>query len=584
MEKLQEYRHSVAHLLAAAVLELYPDVKRAIGPAIDNGFYYDFEFVNPISDDNLRKIEKKMRSLLSTWDTFSKQEVSILEAKKVFAKNPYKLELIEEFSKDGQKLTLYKSGEYVDLCKGGHVPSAKDIKSDSFKLTHTTMAYWRGDENKKQLTRIYGLAFFSKQELNDYIVMMAEAKKRDHTVLGEKLELFTHFDLVGKGLPIWLPKGEIIREEIEKFAIEVENKQGYFRVATPHIAKKELFLKSGHLPFYEDSMYPAMKMDDGEYYLKAMNCPFHHLIYSKKQRSYRDLPFRIAEYGTCYRNELSGALTGLLRVRILRMNDAHIYCTLPQIENEIKTLIKMSNYYFKTFGLEDYWFRLSLGDSSNKKKYIGEPKIWKSCEDNLRKVLVNSKVKFVEEKDEAAFYGPKIDVQFKNVYGREETLSTIQLDFAAKTRFGLTYIDKNGSKNNEVFVIHRAPLSVHERFMAFLIEHYAGKFPLWLAPEQVRFVTISDKFNGYADMVAEKLRKNKVRVHVDSRAESIGKKVREAQVSYIPLIVTVGEKEATNETLAIRTLDGKVKFGMKVDEFILKVTSLIESRELKVDV
>lgn len=581
---IESYRHSLAHLLAAAVLELYPGTKRAIGPAIENGLYYDFEFKEPVSDDKLREIEKKMRSILPSWDKFEKKDVSKDEAKKLFKDNPYKLELIDEFSKKGEKLTLYVSGSYIDLCKGGHINSAKEIKSDSFKLTHTAGAYWRGDSKNIQLTRIYGLAFASKKELDDHLRMMEEAKKRDHTVLGEKLELFAHFDLIGKGLPVWLPKGEIVRNEIEKFAIETENRAGYERVSTPNLAKKELFLKSGHLPYYEDTMYPGMKMDDGTYYLKAMNCPLHHLIYTRKPRSYREMPIRLAEYGTCYRNELSGTLTGLLRVRILRMNDAHIYCTREQIDDEIRKVVKMVVSYLEVFGLDNYWFRLSLGDPKNRKKYIDEPENWKHCEDILRKCLKGLNVKFVEAIGEAAFYGPKIDIQFRNVWGREETLSTIQLDFAAKGRFSLNYVDATGNKNPDVFVIHRAPLSTHERFVAILIEHYAGKFPLWLAPEQVRIVTISDKFNEYAEEIASKLRKNNVRVEVDKRAESIGKKVREAQISYVPLIVTVGEKEAESSTLAVRTLDGNVKFGMKIDEFILKITGIIENRELKVDI
>lgn len=581
---MEGYRHSLAHLLAAAVLELYPDAKRAIGPAIENGFYYDFEFKEPISDDKLREIEKKMRSILPSWDRFEKKEVSKEEAKKLFKGNEYKLELIDEFSKEGKKLTVYKSGNYIDLCKGSHVENAKNIKSDSFKLTHTAGAYWRGDSKNIQLTRIYGLGFASKKELDSYLNMMEEAKKRDHTVLGEKLELFAHFDLIGKGLPVWLPKGEIIRNEIEKFAVETENKAGYERVSTPNLAKKELFLKSGHLPYYEETMYPGMKMDDGTYYLKAMNCPLHHLIYTRKPRSYREMPVRLAEYGTCYRNELSGTLTGLLRVRILRMNDAHIYCTKEQIEDEIRKVVKMVVSYLKVFGLDNYWFRLSLHDPKNRKKYIDEPENWKHCEDILRKCLKGLNVKFTEAVGEAAFYGPKIDIQFKNVWGREETLSTIQLDFAAKSRFDLNYVDTTGNKNPDVFVIHRAPLSTHERFVAILIEHYAGKFPLWLAPEQVRIVTVSDKSNEYAEEIASKLRKNNVRVELDNRTESIGKKVREAQISYIPLIVTIGEKETESNTLAVRTLDGNVRFGMKVDEFILKVSSLIEGRELKVDI
>ena len=539
-EGLDVLRHSVAHLLAAAVLELHPDAKRTIGPAIENGFYYDFEFSNPISEEDLPKIEAKMREILPAWDQFTRSEHTPAEAKKEFHNNPFKIELIEEFSKDGKKLSFYKSGNYTDLCRGGHVSSMKKVKAESFKLTKLAGAYWRGSEKNQMLTRIYGLAFATKKELDEYLKQQEEAEKRDHKKLGREMELFMTHELVGKGLPIWLPKGEIIKREIENFAVDTERKAGYQRVSTPILAKKDLYIKSGHIPYFQESMFPEMVLDDGTYYLKAMNCPHHHLIYGHKTRSYRDLPLRISEYGVCHRYELSGTLAGLLRVRMLTMNDAHIYCRKDQIESEFEGVIKLVVGYYKSFGLENYYFRLSLWDPNNKEKFISEPENWEYTENVLRDVLKKNNVKFVEAKGEAAFYGPKIDIQLKAVTGREETISTIQLDFAAKKKFGLKYADKDNTENNEVYVIHRAPLSTHERFMAFLIEQYAGRFPLWLSPVQIRILTVADRFNDYANKLKEEFEKNNLRVEIDSTAESIGKKVFEAQNEKIPLIITVG--------------------------------------------
>ncbi len=576
MSNLEEIRHSCAHLLAAAVMKLWPDTKRTIGPPTEEGFYYDFDFTHPLTEEDLPKIEKKMREILPTWKNFERTEVTKEQAKKEFVDNPYKLELIDEFSSQGQKLTLYKSGDYVDLCRGGHVNNPKE-ELKNFKLLKLAGAYWRGDSKNKMLTRIYATAFPTKTELEEHLNQIEEAKKRDHKVLGEQLELYMIHELVGKGLPIWLPKGDIIKREIEKFAIETEEKYGYVRVSTPHLAKEELFMKSGHLPHYEKTMYPKMVMDDGTYYLKAMNCPIHHLIYNKGIRSYRELPLRIAEYGTVYRNELSGTLAGLLRVRMLSMNDAHIYCTKDQIESEIESLITMVSDYFKIFGLKDYHFRLSLWDPSNKEKYIDEPDNWKHAEEALRKILKKLNINFVEAKDEAAFYGPKIDIQYKVVTGREETMSTIQLDFAAKKRFELRYIDKNNTFNNEVFVIHRAPLSTHERFVAFLIEHYAGKFPLWLSPVQVAIMPVTDRHNEYAKELYDELVKNKIRVELDDRSESIGKKVRDSVGKKINYLITVGDREVESGKLAVRTRDNKIiEIGRR--EFIDKILEEIKNK------
>ncbi len=575
---IDRIRHSTAHVLAQAVRGLFPGVKLGIGPVIENGFYYDFDNIE-VTEEDIPKIEERMNKIINEKQVFKKAKKNRKESQKILKGQKYKLELLKEL-KDNE-ITFYQNGDFIDLCKGPHVNSTGEIKA--FKITHLAGAYWKGDSSNKMLTRVYGVAFQTPKELKKYLVMREEAEKRNHIKLGRELEIFMISEIAGKGLPLWLPKGNIIKEEIEQLAKETEKTHGYVRVTTPHLAKKELFEKSGHLPYYADSMYPEMKMDDGSYYLKAMNCPHHHLIYNHKLRSYRELPLRIAEYGTCYRNELSGTLAGLLRVRMLNMNDAHIYCTKDQIEKEIESLIKMVEKYYKLFGLKDYWYRLSKGDSRNKKKYIDEPENWRVSEKAIRNVLKKLKVKFEEVEDEAAFYGPKIDIQFTAVSGREESMSTIQLDFAAKSRFNLKYQDQNGKENNEVFVIHRAPLSVHERFMAFLIEQYAGHFPLWLAPEQIRIVTITDKNVKYAKELAKELKSYNIRVEVDDRSERIPKKVRDAQVDKIPILVTVGDKEVSNKTVAIRTSDGKVKFGLNKNKFIEKIIKIRDDRSLKIN-
>ena len=521
-----------------------------------------------------------MRDLLPKWESFEKSEVNKKEALKVFESNEFKKELIEEFAEEGQKLTLYKSGNFIDLCRGGHVDNpSKEIDRKAFKLTHIAGAYWRGDSKKPQLTRIYGVAFKTPEQLQEHLERMQRAEKFNHKKLGEEMELFAQFEQVGKGLIVWLPKGEILRREIEKLAIEIEEKAGYKRVTTPLLAKKQLFEQSGHLPYYADSMYPPMVMDDGEYYLKAMNCPLHHLIFSKGVRSYKELPLRLAEYGIVHRNELSGTLNGLLRVRGMNQNDAHIYCTKDQMGQEIESVLSMIKEYFELFGLKDYYFRLSLGDPEEKDKFIEEPESWAFSEDILRKLLVKLDFKFVEAKGEAAFYGPKIDVQFKNVFGREETMSTVQLDFIAKDRFTLHYDDDKGKQNGEVFVIHRAPLSTHERFIAFLIEHYAGRFPLWLNPVGVKVMTVTDDNKAFAEDVVNKIKAAGVRVELDDRSESIGKKVRTAIKEKANYMITIGDKEVEKKTLAVRDREGKVEFGVDLKSFVKKLAEELSSRK-----
>ena len=581
MEKsqLDNLRHSCAHLLAKAVLELWPGSHNAIGPSIENGFYQDFDMGEvKISEEDLPKIEKKMREILPTWKQFTFTEVSLDEAVKLFKKNPYKIELAKEFAGEGKKLSTNNPGDFLDLCKMGHCEHPnKDLKH--FKLLSVAGAYWRGSEKNKMLTRIYGTCFPTKEELDKYLWQLEEAKKRDHRKLGKELELFFIDEVVGKGLVMWLPKGTIIRNLIEDLAKKMEEEAGYVRVVTPHIAKEELFITSGHLPYFKDSMYPPMVMDDGTYYLKAMNCPHHHRIFLHGIRSYRELPLRLAEYGTCYRNELSGTLSGLLRVRAMAMNDAHIYCRKDQIKEEFAAVLKLTINYFKLFGLKDYWFRLSKWDPKHSEKYINEPENWEYAEQVIREVMTEMKLPFKEVENEAAFYGPKVDVQFRSVVGKEESMSTIQLDFAAKKRFNLTYIDENGQPNNEVFVIHRAPLSVHERFLAFLIEQYAGKFPLWLSPVQVELLPVSDNQLEKAYEIEKEFKKKGIRAHVNSQQLTLGKKIRLAALQKVPYMGIIGQKEveASELSLSVRTREG-VDSGMQpVTLFINTLIQTIEN-------
>lgn len=578
VEYLANLRHSCAHLLAAAVMDLFPFTHRTIGPSIENGFYFDFEFQQPITEDDLPKLEAKMHEIVKSWKGFERQDLSEKEAKDEYPGNQYKHELIEEFSEHGKKkISFYKSGEYRDLCKGGHVEHP-DQELKFFKLTSIAGAYWKGSEKNPMLTRIYGTIWPSQDELDAYLLQQEEAKKRDHRKLGRELELYFIDEMVGKGLVMWLPKGTILRDQVEALAKEKEQEAGYQRVASPHIAREELFLTSGHLPYYKDSMYPPMEMDDGTYYMKAMNCPHHHRMFLFRPRSYREFPIRFAEYGTVYRNELSGTLQGLLRVRGMGMNDAHIYIRKDQIKEEFKKVMELTMNYFKIFGLENYWFRLSKWSKDHPEKYIDEPENWEYSEGMLREVLEEMKVKFVEVEDEAAFYGPKVDVQFKSVIGREETMSTIQLDFMAKKRFGLSYVDTDGKENGEVFVIHRAPLSTHERFMAFLIEHFAGAFPLWLSPVQVAIVPISQDQHEYAAKVQAELEKEGIRVEVLAEAESMQNRIRKAAGQKIPYILVVGKKELEDSSVAVRQRGSKDSRVMKIEEFAKQVKQENETR------
>ena len=580
--KIEHNRHTLAHLLASAVLELYPGTKNTIGPAIDDGFYYDFEFPTGVklSDKDLPALEKKMKGNLKSWTKFTHKEVSEKEAKDIFKDNPYKIELIEEIIKKGEKITLYTCGNFTDLCRGGHCENpANEIPHDSFKLNRVAGAYWRGSEDNAMLTRIYGLAFETKLALDDYETMRIEAEKRDHRKLGKEMSLFTFDEDVGAGLPLWMPNGTAIVEELEKLAKETEFAGGYLRVRTPNLAKESMYKKSGHLPYYEESMFPPMEYEGGKYYLKAMNCPHHHKIFDAEPRTYKQLPMRLAEYGTCYRHEKSGELFGLMRVRMLEMNDAHIYCTEDQFADEFRAVNEMYLHYFKIFGVQKYVMRLSTHDPKRLgEKFVNDPVLWKKTEDMVRNVLIESKIPYIEVPNEAAFYGPKIDVQVWSAIGREFTLATNQVDFAVPARFGLTYKDSDG-KEQTPLCIHRAPLGTHERFIGFLIEHYGGNFPLWLAPTQVKIIPVGDAHHAKAVEIHDILRKQMVRVDVDLSDEGFGKKVRQAKTSRAPYFIIIGDKDLAVNKVTLESRDAGQIGQLDQQEVIDRIISEIKARE-----
>ena len=576
-EGKQTFWHSSAHLLAEALEALYPGVKFGIGPAIDSGFYYDIDLGDhKFSSDDFAKLEATMLELARQENAYVRKEVSKAEALAYFTQkgDPYKLELIQDLT-DGE-ITLYEQGNFTDLCKGPHLPNTGFIKA--VKLLNLAGAYWRGDEKNKQLTRIYGITFPKKSELDAHMLMLEEAKKRDHRLLGKELEIFAFDDDIGPGLPLWLPKGAAIIELLEGFAKKTEKDAGYMRVKSPHIAKESLYIKSGHLPYYKDRMFPPMELDGVNYYLKAMNCPHHHKIFAATPKSYRDLPVRYAEYGTCYRYEQTGELFGLMRVRSLQMNDAHIYCTKAQFEAEFKAVNELYLKYFKVFGIDKYVMRFSKHDPKKLgQKYINSPELWKETEDMVRSVLVNANIPFVEVEDEAAFYGPKIDIQVYSAIGREFTLATNQVDFAQAERFDLYFINEKSEKERPL-IIHRAPLSTHERFIGFLLEHYAGKFPLWLNPEQVIVLPISEKFQEYSEKLLNVLKKHDIRALIDDRSEKTGKKIRDAELKRVPLMLIIGEKEQTDNTVTVRKQGGEDLGSMSVEAFVAYVNAEIEKQ------
>lgn len=569
--------HSSAHLMAEAVESMFPGVKFWVGPPVENGFYYDMDLGDKkMSEEDLVALEKKMNELAKQNSSYIRKEIPKAEAVKYFSDkgDEYKLDLLSGLN-DGE-ITFYSQGNFTDLCRGPHIPNTSFIKA--IKLTSIAGAYWKGDEKNKMLTRLYGVTYPSQKELDEYLLMLEEAKKRDHRKLGKELGIYTMDDDVGQGLILWMPNGTIIIEELEKLAKETETAAGYKRVVTPHIAKEKMYITSGHLPYYADSMYPPMEMDGEKYYLRSMNCPHHHKIYAAEPKSYRDLPYRIAEYGTVYRYEQSGELFGLMRVRCLHMNDAHIYCTKEQFNDEFRAVNDMYLKYFKIFGIEKYVMRLSLHTPEKLGiKYVNEPELWKETETMVRNVLTESNIPFVEVKDEAAFYGPKIDVQIYSAIGREFTLATNQVDFSQGRSFKLEYTDQS-NKVETPLIIHRAPLGTHERFIGFLLEKYAGKFPLWLAPVQVKVLPISDKFLDYAKSVSDKLKKADIRSEVDDRGEKIGKKIRDAEMMKVPYMLVVGEKEVNENKVAVRK-QGKGDAGVKgVEEFIVSAVEEIKNR------
>ena len=570
--------HSSAHLLAEAVEATFPGVKFWVGPAIDKGFYYDMDLGGRhISEEELVSLEKKMDELSKKNSEYIRKEISKTDAVAYFTEkgDEYKLDLLSGLQ-DGE-ITFYTQGNFTDLCRGPHIPHTGLIKA--IKLTSIAGAYWKGDEKNKQLTRIYGVSFPNQKELDDHLLMLEEAKKRDHRKLGKELGIFTFDDDVGPGLPLWMPNGTIVIEELEKLAKETEQSAGYKRVVTPHIAKESMYLTSGHLPYYQDSMYPPMELEGVKYYLKAMNCPHHHKIFSAESRSYKDLPLRLAEYGTCYRYEQSGELFGLMRVRCLHMNDAHIYCSKDDFAKEFRAVNDMYIKYFNIFGIDKYVMRLSLHDPAKLgQKYINEPELWRETEEMVRQVLIDSKIPYVEVPDEGAFYGPKIDVQIWSAIGREFTLATNQVDFAQGRRFGLQYTNRDNQSETPL-IIHRAPLGTHERFIGFLLEHYAGKFPLWLAPVQVKVLSISEKFNAYASEVTQALLNAGIRAELDDRGEKIGKKIRDTELLKIPYMFVIGEKEQNEGLVAVRR-QGKGDAGQSpISEIITTLTSEIQHRQ-----
>ena len=570
--------HSTAHLLAMAVKELYPKAKIAIGPALEDRFYYDIDFPNSISEEDLPKIEKKMKELSKVNHKVKRHELSQKDALVRFQElnEDYKTEIISEINPN-DTISAYEQGNFIDLCRGPHVPNTGKIKY--FKLLSTAGAYWRGDESNKMLQRIYGTAWFDKKDLNKFLFRLEEAKKRDHRKLGKQLKIF-HFDEeIGPGLPLWLPNGTIILDELENLAKVTENKAGYKRVRTPHLTKGDLYERSGHLSHYKDSMYPAMEMDGFNYYVKPMNCPHHHKIFSSEPRSYRELPLRLAEYGTCYRYEKSGQLFGLMRVRSMQMNDAHIYCTEEQFKDEFIAVCNMYLRYFEIFGIEKYQMRLSLHNEEGLgKKYVNSPKLWKKTENSVREALKDGKFNFVEVPGEAAFYGPKIDVQVWSAIGREFTLATNQVDFAVPEKFNLKYVNSDGVEDTPL-CIHRAPLSTHERFVGFLIEHFGGDFPLWLAPIQVIIIPISEKYFDYSNKVNNLLLDNQIRVEFDKRAEKVGAKIRDAELMKIPVMLILGEKEQSSDSVSVRRKHIGDLGQQSLGDLVLSLTDEINKKD-----
>ena len=595
MSPLEELRHSGSHILATAILRLFPEAKLDIGPPTDTGFYYDIDLDHKLTAEDLVKLETEMKKIADENQPFVRKEVSREEAETIIrerGQERYKLGRLADIPA-GEKISFYQNGEFMDLCAGTHVRYSSKLKA--FKLLSIAGAYHRGDEKNKQLQRIYGTAFPTKDELTQYLENLELAKARDHRKLGKELQLFT-FDTedVGPGLPLWLPKGTVLIEELEALAKETEFAAGYQRVRTPHIARESLYLTSGHLPYYAESMFPPMILPDTDggspgsegdkYYLKAMNCPHHHKLFGALPRSYRDLPLRMAEYGTCYRYEQSGELLGLMRVRSMQMNDAHIYCTEEQFAAEFRAVNEMYLKYFNIFGLGKYQMRFSTHDPAKLgQKFVNEPELWKKTEGMVRQVLVESGINFVEVPNEAAFYGPKIDVQVWSAIGREFTIATNQVDFAVPARFGLEYVTADNTKATPL-CIHRAPLGTHERFIGFLIEHFAGDFPVWLAPEQVRLVPISEKQLDYGRALRAQFHAAGIRVTLDEHNDKLGAKIRRGEIDKVPYTLVIGQKEAEANSVSVRSRARGDEGVMTADAYLEKLKTEVTTRALPVKI
>lgn len=577
-ENLEKIRHSFAHLLAAAVLEIFPDAKPTVGPPTENGFFYDFYFPTPPSEKDLKRIESKMRSLLPTWDGFSREVVTLEEAKGLFSDNKYKLELLKDIDDLGEEITLYRSGSFTDLCRGGHVENIKDLKSDAFELTNISGSYWRGDEDNDSLVRISGIAFASKKELDEYKKMLEEAKKRDHRKLGKEMELFTFSELVGPGLPLWTPRGTIIRNELDDFVWKLRKEKGYQKVAIPHITKKALYEKSGHWEKFGDELFKVSTREGHEYALKPMNCPHHTQIFASQPRSYRDMPQRYAETTMVYRDEQSGELSGLSRVLSITQDDAHVFCREGQIKDEFFAIWDIVNEFYTTLGFP-LSVRLSFHDPEKFENYIGTNESWQKAENSLRELADERGVEYTVSLGEAAMYGPKVDFMSKDSIGRTWQVATIQLDLNMPKNFNLTFINEQGEKE-DVIMIHAAITGSLERFTSVMIEHFAGKFPLWLSPSQITLIPIATAHREFAENLKEALSTSNIRVEIMDENESLGKRIRTAKLNRAPYIAVIGDKEVENSSVTLEARDSDLKTELNLEELKSKLVREIEDKEI----
>lgn len=577
MEKIEKIRHSLAHLLGASILELYPGSKITLGPAIQNGFYYDVDVNGKINDADLEKIENKMKEIIKTWSTFEKKILNKEEALDFFKNNEYKIELIKEISEKGEEISVYQSGNFSDLCRGGHIENIKEIEDGSFKLEKIAGAYWRGDEKNKMLTRIYGLAFETKKELDDFVFQQEEAKKRDHRKLGKELKIFTLSDLVGAGLPLLQPNGMIIRKEVEDFLWELHKEKGYDRVWTPHLAKHDLYQTSGHAAKFGEELF-RVKGGDEDFFMKPMNCPHHMQIFADNQFSYRDMPVRYFEPATVYRYEKAGQLSGLTRVRSITQDDGHLFCRVSQIGEEVGTIVKIIKDFYNTMGMMNgYWVRLSIR-GEDKNKYLGSDDVWEKAENSLEIAAKENELNYKVGVGEAAFYGPKLDFMFKDAIGREWQLATIQCDFNLPERFNLSFKNEKGEDERPV-VIHRAISGSLERFMGVMIEHFAGNFPLWLSPIQVTVLPVSEHQREYARDIFSKIKSSGIRTEIDDSNESLGKRIRNAKIKKTPYMIVVGDKEKDSGFITVEGRKEKTE-NITTDIFIEKIKKEIQERIL----